>query len=361
MYDYLIVGAGMFGATFAEQASRDGKSCLVLDKRGHIGGNCYTFKRNSIDIHAYGAHIFHTNSRVIWEYISQFSSMLPYVHNIKVKYEGNIYSFPINLLTLYQIYGVHRPEEAKQQLEKDKVVIKNPANFEEVMLTRIGQKLYDIFIYGYTKKQWNTDPKNLPVSLAGRVSVRFNFDDNYFSGQYTGIPKNGYTYIFNQMLSQSDVILEEDYLEKPRYWNRKAKKIVYTGPIDAFFKYRLGQLAWRSLTFKHKSTGVSDFQGCSVVNIPNKTVKHTRVIEHKHFSNTSTQNSIVTYEYPQDWTVQRDRYYPIRTASNLELYNQYRTKINNAKYIFGGRLGRYCYYDMDQVIGSAIKAYKNQI
>jgi UDP-galactopyranose mutase len=357
-YDYLIVGSGLFGATFSQLASLDNKKCLIVDKRNHIGGNCFTEKNGEIDIHKYGPHIFHTNDITIWNYVNQFTSFNNYINRPKVSYNDNIYSFPINLMTLYQVFGVKNPIEAKETLDSVKIKIENPQNLEEWSLSQIGEELYKIFIYGYTKKQWGTDPKNLPSFIIKRLPIRLNFDDNYFFDKYQGIPINGYTEMISNMIGNTEVILEYDYFNKKSYYDSLAKRIVYTGPIDKFFDYEHGSLSYRSLRFDVETKNISDYQGNAIVNYTSESIPYTRIIEHKHFNNAKSEYTIISKEYPERWSIGSEEYYPINDENNTYIYNKYKKlSLLNNKYIFGGRLAEYRYYDMHQVIGSAMNNY----
>jgi UDP-galactopyranose mutase len=352
-YDFLIVGAGFFGATFARQATDLGYSCLILDKRTHVGGNCYTENNNGIHVHKYGPHIFHTNSDQVWKFINQWASFNSYVHRPKVNHKGNLYSFPINLFTLHQIWGVNTPEEAKNKLEEVRVPISNPQNLEEWIISRVGVELYEIFIYGYTKKQWNKEPKELPSSIIKRLPIRLTHDDNYFNDKYQGIPIGGYTEIFNKMLDGIQTELNVDYLMARDYWDNKANKIVYTGAIDEFFNNTYGTLEWRSLTFKEEFIENCDHQGNAIINYTEENIPFTRIVEHKHFDYNNQQDTIITKEYPGRWSPGQEKFYPINKKKNNELYLKYKKLINTSKYIFGGRLADYKYYDMNQIIAAA--------
>jgi UDP-galactopyranose mutase len=363
-YDFLIVGAGLFGAVFAEQAKKNNKKCLVIDKRSHIAGNCYTEKKDDIDIHKYGPHIFHTNNTKIWEYVNQFASFNNYINRPKVFFENKIFSFPINLFTLHQLWGVKSPEEAKQKLENVRIKNENPQNLEEWILDQVGLEIYEKFIYGYTKKQWNSEPKDLPKFIIKRLPIRLSYDDNYFFDKYQGIPTQGYTGMIQNMLDGVKVELEQDYFEKQHYWDSLAKNIVYTGHIDKFFQYSFGNLSYRSLKFETQKLLMSDYQGNAIINYTDYDIKHTRIIEHKHFNIDSTKNNDLTYvtkEYPQNYVQnENEPFYPINNESNTLIYEKYfniTKKIRN-KYIFGGRLAEYRYYDMHQVIGSALHKYE---
>lgn len=359
MYDYLIVGSGLFGAVFAYEMKKNGKTCLVIEKRQHIGGNCFTEKRDNINIHMYGAHIFHTNDVEIWNWINQFSEFNSYQHKVKVNYGGKIFSFPINLFTLHQLFGVNTPKEALKVLNNIKHVNIGTDNLESWILSQVGYEIYDIFIKDYTTKQWNTDPKNLPSSIIKRIPIRLNFDDNYFSDKYQGIPVDGYTKIFEKIFDGIEVRTNTDYFENREYFNSIANKIVFTGKIDEFFDYQFGKLEYRSLTFKHEKIESKDFQGCSVINYTKKDIPFTRICEHKHFENSKSDVTWITKEYPKDSKDNDIPYYPINNDANNRIFAKYKDLTKNHKnVIFGGRLAEYRYYDMHQVIGSALKKVK---
>ena len=356
-YDYLIVGAGLYGSIMAYELTKIGKRCLVIDKRDHIGGNCYTENVGGINVHKYGPHIFHTSNKCIWDYVNSFVEFKQFMYRPKVSYLDNIYSFPINLMTLYQIYGVKTPIDAINTLATKRIPNENPSNLEEWATSMIGNELYNIFIYGYTKKQWNTDPKNLPIDIIKRIPIRFNFDDNYFNDTYQGIPIGGYTKLFDKLLSGVDVELNVDFLSDRVKYSNISHKIIYTGPIDAFYDYKFERLDYRSLRFEeYKLSDVEDYQGNSVVNYTHESVKYTRIIEHKHFDGTKCSGSIITKEYPANTG---EPYYPINNTKNQMIYSKYKdlTKLEK-NVIFGGRLAEYKYYDMHQVIASALNDFK---
>ena len=361
-YDYLIVGSGMFGSVFARELSRVGHKCLVIDVRSHIGGNCYTEKVEGIDVHKYGAHIFHTNNESIWNYINQFGEFNNYVHKVIVRDGSTMYSFPINLMTLYQLWGVTTPEEAAQKLNEVKVPIENPSNLEEWALSQVGEEIYKIFIEGYTTKQWMTSPKDLPSSIIKRIPIRMGFDDSCFSNQFQGIPKDGFTPLFENMLADVDVELNVNYFSNRKELDQIARKIVFTGKIDEFYGYRFGDLDYRALRFDHQVLATKDFQGNSVVNYADKSIPYTRIVEHKHFNFGTQDKSVVTYEYPVEYTKESTPYYPINNEKNNKIYQNYRdlSKDQN-NIVFGGRLAEYKYYDMHQVVGSALNKVKKEL
>jgi UDP-galactopyranose mutase len=344
-YDYLIVGCGCFGATFARIATDRGKKCLVIDKRPHIGGNCYTENRIGIDVHKYGAHIFHTSNQRVWDFVNQFGKFNSYRHTIKAFNYGRLFSFPINLMTLHQVWGVNTPDQAKCLLEEKKIP-SSEDNLEAFILSQIGRELYELFVREYTTKQWGRSPKDLPVSIIQRMPIRLSFNDDYFSDTYQGIPVKGYTALFTEMLSGIDVELGVDFfkIDPVKY----AKKIIYTGPIDQLFGYEYGKLGWRSLRFEEEVHS-GDYQGCSVVNYTDNS-PYTRICEHKHFIGLSSQKTIISKEFP----CEGEPYYPIRDEYDMVTYRKYK-KLADGKIVCGGRLGGYKYIDMHQAIGSAMK------
>ena len=354
MYDYLIVGAGIFGAVFAREMTDRGAKCLVIDKRSHIGGNCYTRNEGGIHVHEYGPHIFHTDSKRIWDYMNRWTEFNHFVLRPKVFNDGSIYSFPINMMTLYQLWGTKTPQEAEHKLQEVRVGIQNPQNLEEWILSQVGQEIYKKFICGYTTKQWNRDPKDLPSFIIKRLPIRLTYDDNYFTDRYQGIPVNGYTPIFEKLLEGIPVELGVDYLKDRDRWNAAARKIVYTGAIDEFFDCDLGTLEWRSLRFEHETLNISDYQGVAVVNYTNVEIPFTRICEHKHFNFGKQNHTIITREYPQDWNPSKEKFYPINDEKNNNLFRRYHERIDTNRFIFGGRLADYKYYDMHQVVGSAL-------
>ena len=349
----------MFGSIFAREMTDKGFKCLVIDKRNHIGGNCYTEEIEGINVHKYGPHIFHTSDDNVWEYINRFCTFNHYVHRPKVNYKGNIYSFPINLMTLYQLYNVTTPYDAKVMLNNVKHDIKTPKNLEEWILSNVGTEIYETFVKGYTTKQWGRDPKLLPSSIIRRLPIRLTFDDNYFFDKYQGIPIGGYTKIFEKLLDGIEVRLNVDYFNDREYWNGQCKKIVYTGPIDRYYNYKFGELEYRSLEFKTEIKDIEDFQGVAIMNYTDTTPEYTRIVEHKHFEFGKQNKTIITTEYPRSIG---EPYYPVNDDINNSKYNQYKELMKiESNVIFGGRLTDYKYYDMHQVIASALKRTKDEI
>lgn len=361
-YDYLIVGSGLFGSVFAREATDKGKKCLVIEERDHIAGNCYTEEKDGINIHKYGPHIFHTNDKRIWDYVNRFIEFNNYKHSPKVKYKNQIYSFPINLLTLYQIWGVTSPQEAKEKIKESSIKIAKPRNLEEWVLSQVGEDLYNIFIKGYSTKQWGRDPKNLPVSIVKRLPIRLTFDDNYFFDRFQGIPIGGYTKMIQNMLCGVELRTGIDYFSDTSYYNSLAEKIVFTGKIDRFFDYRFGDLEYRSLDFVDEKYEIPDFQGCSIINYTEKEIPYTRIAEHKHFENSKSDVTWITKEYPKDYKRGQVAYYPINDEKNNRLYSLYKKEaLGIENFIFGGRLAEYKYYDMHQVIASALSKVKKEL
>jgi UDP-galactopyranose mutase len=361
-YDFLIVGSGLFGSVFAHEATKAGKKCLIIEKRNHIGGNCYTEKIDNINIHKYGPHIFHTNDKKIWDWIQQFGEFNQYKHSPKVNYKGEIYSFPINLLTLNKLWGVTTPEEAIEKLEEVKIKCDNPRNLEDWILSQVGNDIYETFIKGYTKKQWNKDPKELPSSIIKRLPIRTNYNDNYFFDKYQGIPIDGYTNLFKNMLKGIDILENIDYFSEKDKWDSMADKVVFTGKIDEFFDYKFGELEYRSLTFVEERHETEDYQGCSIVNYTDLETPQTRITEHKHFDDAKSDVTWITKEYPKNYQNGDTPYYPINDDKNNELYRKYKEHADSTpNVIFGGRLSEYKYYDMHQIIASALTKVKKYI
>jgi len=364
MYDYLIIGAGLFGSVFAHEARRKGKQVLLIDKREHIGGNCYSERRDGIDVHKYGPHIFHTSDDRIWKFMNQFTEFNNFTLRPKVKHGNSLYSFPINLMTLHQVWGVATPDEAIKKLNEVRVPCENPRNLEEWILSQVGHEIYEIFIHGYTTKQWMRDPKDLPASIIKRLPIRLTFDDNYFNDTYQGIPKEGYTSIFKSMLQGCDVALGEDYFSDRDRWNSMAKRVVYTGKIDEFFNYKFGDLEYRSLRFEEE-TRSGDFQGNAIINYGEASVPYTRITEHKHFTPERLEklnSTIYTKEYPIPWSRGAIPYYPIGDDKNNEVYRMYKEAAESeSNVMFGGRLAEYKYYDMHQVVGSALQKSRREL
>jgi len=363
MYDYLIIGSGLFGATFANLAKESDKKCLILEKRNHLAGNVYTEKISGINVHKYGPHIFHTSNKEIWDYVNKFATFNSFVNRPKVKYNNNIYSFPINLFTLYQLWGCQTPTEAQSKLESVRVRIESPQNLEEWILSQVGEEIYHKFIKGYTTKQWGRDPKELPSFIIKRLPIRMTYDDNYFNDPYQGVPIGGYTQMVQNMIKDVAIETNVDFLKDIEYWSKKAKTIVYTGAVDELFDYNNGELEYRSLQFDTSEINISDFQGNAIINYTEETVPFTRIVEHKHFEQTKSDTTIITHEYPQKWNRSVEKYYPINDVKNNNLYNFYKNEctIHFPNMILGGRLAHYQYFDMHQVIGQSFKKFAESI
>lgn len=359
-YDFLIVGSGLFGSVFAQQAAESGFNCLIIDKRNHTGGNVYTEKIEGINVHKYGPHIFHTSDESIWNYVNRFVKFNNFVNRPKVISSGKVYSFPINLFTLYQIFGVKSPSEAKEILDKVRIKIDNPKNLEEWVLSEVGETIYKIFIYGYTKKQWGREPKDLPSSIIRRLPIRLDFNDNYYSDKYQGIPIGGYSKMIEKIQEGIDVLLNTDFFERKEYFEDLAKHIVFSGPIDEFFNHSEGYLEYRSLRFETEILDVEDYQGNSLINHTDEDILWTRICEHKHFDLKKGGKTVITKEFPDSWEPGKEKFYPVNDEKNNLIYLSYKKMGENIypKYIFGGRLAEYKYYDMHQVIGSALSKFK---
>lgn len=361
MHDYLVVGAGLFGAVFARQMTDRGARCLVIDRRDHIGGNCHTERVEGINVHRYGPHIFHTESRKVWDYMCRWTEFNRFRLRPKVTHGGKVYSFPINMMTMHQLWGVVTPAEAEARLAEARVPVRSPGNLEEWVVSQVGWELYEKFIRGYTKKQWNRDPKDLPASIVKRLPIRLTYDEDYFNDRYQGIPVGGYTGIFERMLEGIPVELGVDFLGDRGRLEGRARKVVYTGPIDEFFGYDMGHLEWRSLRFEREILDVQNHQGVAVMNYTEEQVPYTRICEHKHFEFGTGDRTVVTREYPQNWQRGAEPYYPINDERNNELYQRYRDRVDGARYVMGGRLADYKYYDMHHVVGSALARAEAEI
>lgn len=356
MYDYLIVGAGLYGAVCAHELTKRNKKVLLVEKREHIAGNIYTEDNNGIQIHKYGAHIFHTNDKEVWDYINSFSEFNRFTNSPLANYKGQLYNLPFNMNTFHQLWGCKTPIEAKEIIDKQRLHLLSEAeNLEEKALSLVGEDIYIKLIKGYTEKQWGRKATDLPAFIINRIPLRFIYDNNYFSDRYQGIPIGGYTKIIERMLVDVDVKLGVDFLENKNELSSLAHKIIFTGPIDAFFNYCYGKLEYRSLRFETKIYNVDNFQGNAVINFTDSEVPFTRVIEHKHFDFVECNHTVVTKEYPIEWDGKSEPYYPINDQKNMDLYKKYRALSSTMEKIkFGGRLAEYKYYDMHQVIRAAL-------
>lgn len=363
-YDYLIVGAGLFGSIFAYEAQKRGKRSLIIDKRDHIGGNIYTKNIEGINVHQYGAHIFHTSNNEVWNYINQFAKFNRYTNSPIAIYKNEVYNLPFNMNTFNKLWGVITPKEAKNKIEeeKKKARITEPKNLEEQAISLVGQTIYEKLVKGYTEKQWGKKAKELPNFIIKRLPVRFTYDNNYFNDIYQGIPMGGYTQIIEKMLKDVEVKLNTDFFENREYFENIANKIVFTGMIDKYYSYKYGELEYRSLRFETEILNEDNFQGNAVVNYTEFKVPYTRIIEHKHFEfDVENPKTVITKEYPDTWTNQKEPYYPINDDKNNKLYKKYEELAKtDTKVIFGGRLGKYKYYDMDKIIEEALMCIKKE-
>lgn len=359
-YDYLIVGAGLFGATVANRLKKENKKVLVIEKRSNIAGNVYTEDIEGIQVHKYGAHIFHTNYKNVWDYVNSFVEFNRFTNSPIAYYKGNVYNMPFNMNTFAKLWGdVVTPEDAKRHIEDDKKEVqgKEPSNLEEQAISLVGRTIYETLVKGYTEKQWNRKCTDLPAFIIKRLPVRFTYDNNYFNDKYQGIPIGGYTKLVEKMLEGVEVRLNTNYFDNRDYYNKIADKIVYTGMLDEYFDFKLGRLEYRSLRFETKILNVENYQGNAVVNYTDVEPAYTRVIEHKHFDETSiSDKTVVTYEYPEDWTPEKEAYYVINDDKNNKLADEYRKLAEKEKnVVFGGRLAEYKYYDMDDIIYKALE------
>lgn len=357
-YDYLIVGAGLFGATFANEVTRHGKSCLVIDRRSHIAGNAYTEMIEDIQVHKYGAHIFHTSNKMVWEYVNRFTEFNHYINSPVARFGNQLFNLPFNMNTFYQLWGVTTPSDALAKIEEQREYFcnKEPFNLEEQALSLVGRDIYEKLIKGYTEKQWGRSCKDLPTSILTRLPLRFTFDNNYFDDCYQGIPINGYTQMIENMLAGIEVLLNTNYHEFIFQNPKIATTTIYTGAIDEFFNYCYGKLEYRSLHFDTSILPIANFQGNAVVNYTSLEIPFTRIIEHKHFDFGKQSKTVLTYEYPVLWQKGLEPYYPINDKKNTALYEQYKNlATKHSDILFCGRLGQYAYFDMDKTIAVALE------
>lgn len=363
-YDYLVVGAGLYGAVFAHEAKEKGKNVLVIDKRDHIAGNVYTEVIEGINVHKYGAHIFHTNNKKVWEYITQFAEFNRFTNSPVANYKGELYSLPFNMYTFNKMWGVVTPQEAAEKIEEQRKAagITEPKNLEEQAISLVGTDIYEKLVKGYTEKQWGRPCNELPAFIIKRLPVRLTFDNNYFNALYQGIPMGGYTKMVENLLDGIEVRLGEDYLKKKAEYDALAERIVYTGAIDAYFDYKLGALEYRSVRFENEVLNMPNFQGNAAVNYTDAETPWTRIIEHKWFEFGDQPKTVISREYSSEWKVGDEPYYPVNDEKNGKLYAEYK-KLAEAenKVIFGGRLGEYKYYDMDAVIASALEMCEKEL
>lgn len=360
-YDYLIVGTGLYGSIFAYEMNKKGNKCLVIDKRNHIGGNIYTEEIEGINVHKYGAHIFHTSNKEVWEYINQFCEFNNYINSPIASYKGEIYNLPFNMNTFNKLWGVRTPKEAQEKIEEQKKEygIGEPKNLEEQAISLIGKDIYEKLIKGYTEKQWGRDAKDLPSFIIKRLPVRFTYDNNYFNDRYQGVPIGGYTKIIEKMLEGIEVRLNSNFFDKREEYENIADKIIFTGMIDEYYNYCFGKLEYRSLRFEIEVLNEENYQGNAVVNYTEREIPYTRIIEHKHFEYGQQEKTVITKEYLSEWKEGEEPYYPVNNERNNELYSKYKELADKEeKVIFGGRLGEYKYYDMDKVIEKVLKQGK---
>ena len=363
-YDYLIVGAGLFGAAFAREAKDAGKSVLVIDKRSHIGGNVYTESVEGINVHRYGAHIFHTNDRRVWDYVNRFADFNRYTNSPVANYHGQLYSLPFNMYTFNKMWGVITPQEAEAEIARQRAAagITEPRNLEEQAISLVGTDIYEKLVKGYTEKQWGRRCTELPAFIIKRLPVRLTFDNNYFNAKYQGIPEGGYTKLVENMLSGIEVRLNEDYLANKAEWDAMADKVIYTGSIDAYFDFCYGPLSYRSVRFETEVLDTPNYQGNAVVNYTDRETPFTRIIEHKHFEFGTQPKTVISREYSSEWQPGAEPYYPVNDEANTALYRKYKALADaDSKTIFGGRLGEYRYYDMDAVLLSALALVEKEL
>jgi UDP-galactopyranose mutase len=358
-YDYLLVGAGLFNAIFAKEASLYGKRCLVVEKRSHIGGNLFCEEIEGINVHIYGPHIFHTSDRFVWEYMRSLCDFNHFVYTPIANYKGEIYNLPFNMNTFYQLWGTKTPEEALSKIESQRLQIPHPENLEEQALSLVGTDIYHKLIKGYTEKQWGKDSKDLPAFIIQRLPCRFTYNNNYYNDIYQGIPIGGYNPIFEKCFAKADVLTNTDFLSHRELTN-KAKVTIYTGAIDRYFDYCFGQLEYRSLRFEMETLKIENYQGNAAVNYTDRETPYTRIIESKHFEFGKQPNTVITKEYPISWEDGSEPFYPVNTTESNKRYEQYKKKARQSKDVyFAGRLGAYKYYNMDGIIQEAIKLYNH--
>lgn len=363
-YDYLIVGSGLFGSVYAHEVTKAGKKCLVIDKREHLGGNVYCENIEGINVHKYGAHIFHTNDKGLWDYVNQFVEFNNFTNSPMALAKGKLYNLPFNMNTFYQLWGTKTPQEAQAKIDEQIAIygVENPKNLEEQALSLVGKDIYDNFIKEYTEKQWGRKATELPAFIIKRLPVRFIFDNNYFNDTYQGIPIGGYNKLIEGLLKDIEVKTATDYFSDREKFNELAEKIVYTGKIDEYFDYKSGVLEYRSLRFENEILDTDNFQGNAVVNYNDADYDYTRIIEHKHFEFGKQDKTVITKEYPQEWNPSNEAFYPINDAKNQALYEEYKKQAaKEENVIFGGRLSEYKYYDMHQVIAMALTRSKKEL
>lgn len=363
-YDYLVVGSGLFGSVFAHEMDKNGKKVLVIEKRDHIGGNVYTEEISEINVHKYGAHIFHTDEVDVWNYIQQFAEFNRYTNSPVALYKDELYNLPFNMNTFHQMWGVKTPDEAENIIESQRKEsnIENPENLEEQAISLVGKDVYEKLVKGYTEKQWGKKCTELPSFIIKRLPVRYTFDNNYYDDKYQGIPIGGYTKIVEKLLAGVEVKLNTDFFQNREKWENVADKIIFTGMIDEYFNYCFGELEYRSLRFEHRIHDVKNYQGNAIINYTDKEVPYTRTIEHKHFEGTPSAKTVVTTEYPMSWEKGKEAYYPVNDEKNMEILKKYEDHAKDkGNIIFGGRLGRYKYYDMWETIYESLKLVADEL
>ena len=362
-YDYIIVGSGLFGATFAYEAKKAGKRCLVLEKIDHIGGNIYCEEVEGIHVHKYGAHIFHTSNRKVWDFVNSMVEFNRYTNSPVANYKGEIYNLPFNMNTFSKMWGIRTPEEAKAIIEEQRMSVQGePRNLEEQAISLIGKDIYEKLIKGYTEKQWGRDCSELPSFIIRRLPVRYTYDNNYFNDCYQGIPIGGYNVLIERLLEGIEIRTNTDFLKEKEYYKGLAEKVIFTGPIDGFFDYQLGKLEYRTVRFETEVLDVENYQGVAVMNYTDRETPYTRVIEHKHFEFGTQPKTVVSKEYSTDWVEGMEPYYPVNDEKNQALYQKYvELAKKEQNVIFGGRLGEYKYYNMDKVIESAFQLVESEL
>ncbi len=352
-FDYIIIGAGIYGATFAYKAKESGKKVLVLERRSHTGGNIHCEEIEGINVHEYGAHIFHTSNKEVWDFANKFVEFNRYTNSPIANYKGQLYNLPFNMNTFHALWGVNTPAEAQAKIEeqRNEAGITEPHNLEEQAISLVGKDMYEKLIKGYTEKQWGRSCKELPAFIIKRIPVRFTYDNNYFNDRYQGIPIGGYNKLIDGLLNGIEVRCNTDYLENRSYWDNLADTVVYSGAIDAFYDYQYGALEYRSLRFEHKVLDIPNYQGNAVMNFTEGDIPYTRIIEHKHFEFGTQEKTVISYEYPHEWNIKTEPYYPINDKRNSEIYAKYKELADyENSIIFGGRLAQYKYWDMNQIM-----------
>lgn len=361
-YDYLLVGAGLYSAVFAYLAAQQGKKCLCIEKRDHIGGNIYCEKVEDINVHTYGAHIFHTSNRKVWDFVNSLVEFNRYTNSPVANFKGEMYNMPFNMNTFSKMWGISTPDEAKAIIaEQRKTITGEPKNLEEQAISLVGTDIYRKLVKGYTEKQWGRDCTELPAFIIKRLPVRYTYDNNYFNDLYQGIPIGGYNLLIEKLFAGCDMVTGVDYLDDRAHWDAQAEKVVFTGPIDAFFGYQLGKLQYRTVRFETEVLDTDNYQGVAVVNYTDRETPYTRIIEHKHFEFGTQPKTVISREYPSEWTEGMEPYYPVNDERNQSLYQRYADLAKQENVIFGGRLGEYKYYDMDKVIEAAMLRFEKEM